>query len=123
MSAGLVCWKCGASLAGVKQPFSRRAECPACHTDVHVCRMCVFWNPRISDRCEEPRAEHPRDDTRANFCDYFKPRLDAHARPDAAKTGAARSRLDEMFGGKSSGASGSAQDKLNNLFGGKDGKK
>lgn len=120
MSAGLVCWKCGGPLAAVKQPFARRAECPACHAELHVCRMCVQWNPRISDRCEEPRAEHPRDDARANFCDYYKPRPAAHAPPDAAKTGAARSRLDVLFGGESSGPSATANDKLNELFGGKD---
>jgi hypothetical protein len=123
MGEALVCWKCGASLAAVKQPFARRAECPACHAELHVCRMCMFYNPRISDRCEEPRAEHPRDTERANFCDYFKPRPDAHARRDAAKEGAARSQLDSLFGGSAPGGSGTASDKLNDLFGGKGGKK
>jgi hypothetical protein len=123
MAAGLVCWKCGASLAAVKQPFARRAECPACHAELHVCRMCVFWNPRISDRCEEPRAEHPRVDTLANFCDYYKPRPAAHARPDTARTGAARSKLDGLFGDAPPGTTGSAHDRLNDLFGGKNTKK
>lgn len=118
MAEALECWKCGASLAGVKQPFARRAECEACHAELHVCRMCTQWNPRIADRCEEPRAEHPRDDSRANFCDYFKPRPDAHARPDAAKTGAARTTLDALFGGESPAKTGSAHDRLSELFGG-----
>jgi hypothetical protein len=119
VGTSLVCWKCGASLATVKQPLSRRAECPACQAELHVCRLCVLFNPRISERCEEPRAEHPRDAERANFCDYFKPRPGAHAPPDAARTAAARSRVDSLFGGKPSDTAGSAHDLLNDLFGGK----
>lgn len=123
MGTSLVCWKCGASLATVKQPFSRRAECPACQAELHVCRLCVLFNPRISERCEEPRAEHPRDDARANFCDYFKPRPDAHTPPDAGKSAVARSRVDALFGGHPADATGSAHDKLNDLFGGNKSKK
>lgn len=85
--------------------------------------MCVLFNPRISERCEEPRAEHPRDDARANFCDYFKHRPDAHTPPDAGKTAAARSRVDALFGGQTADATGSAHDKLNDLFGGNKSKK
>ena len=99
MPTELVCWKCGASLKAVARPLSRRAECPACHADLHVCRLCQLYNPNISDRCNEPRAEHPRDTERANFCDYFKPKAGAFRAADSAKVQAAKARLDELFGG------------------------
>jgi hypothetical protein len=103
MSAELVCWKCGAGLKGVPQPFSRRAQCSACGAELHVCRMCVLYNPRVSDRCDEPRAEHPRETDRANFCDYFKPRPNAYVPPDSDKARAARAKVEALFGGGGSG--------------------
>jgi hypothetical protein len=117
----LVCWKCGADLKTVPQPFSRRAVCPGCEAELHVCRLCQLYNPRVSDRCEEPKAEHPRETDRANFCDYFKPRPDAWHPPDAAKTAAAKSKIDALFGGAAGEEKGSAaRDKLDELFGGGD---
>lgn len=98
MSTALVCWRCGGALGGVPLPLSRRAVCPHCHAEQHVCRLCALYNPRVSDRCDEPRAEHPRHADQANFCDWFKPRAGAYAAPDRDKTAAARARLDEMFG-------------------------
>lgn len=125
MFSSLVCWKCGTELQGVPQPFSRRAECPACHSELHVCRMCTYYNPRVSDKCDEPKAEHPRMPDRANFCDYFKPKANAYARPDTEKAGAARSRLDALFGGsdeKKDMEDGLARNKLKQLFEAKDNK-
>lgn len=119
MSAELVCWKCGASLKELRLPLSRRAECPACHAELHVCRMCVLYNPRGSDRCDEPRAEHPRETDRANFCDYFKPRPGAWRPPDAAKARSARAKAEALFGGIGPEEKSSAADKLKELFGGK----
>lgn len=119
MSEQLVCWKCGASLKGVPLPLSRWAQCPACHVELHVCRLCVLYNPRVSDRCDEPRAKHPRDVERANFCDYFKPRPGAYVSPDATKARAARAQVEALFGGRGPQEKSSAADKLEELFGGK----
>jgi hypothetical protein len=121
MSTELVCWKCGAFLKGVPLPLSRRAQCPACEAELHVCRLCTLYNPRVSDRCDEPRAEHPRDAERANFCDYFKPRPGAYAAPDRAEAQAAKARIDALFGSGGDGApeKPDAATKLDELFGGK----
>ncbi len=121
---GLVCWKCGADLAAVPQPFSRLADCPACRAELHVCRLCRFYNPRIEGQCGEDHAEEVRDETRANFCDYFKPNPGAFQAPAAGRTTAAKARVDELFGG-APGATpgGSPRDALQDLFGGKGEKK
>jgi hypothetical protein len=95
---GLVCWKCGASLTAVPLPLSRQAECPACRAWLHACRLCEFYDPRLTGKCREERAEEVRDRETANFCDYFKPRPHAYiaARPGKADT--AKAGLTALFG-------------------------
>ena len=98
MSDGLVCWKCGAALEDLLLPLSRRAECEACHADLHVCRLCTYYDPRVRSGCDEPRAEEVRDRERANFCDYFKPRPNAHTAVDNAEANKAKAELEALFG-------------------------
>jgi hypothetical protein len=120
MAESLVCWKCGASLAALPQPFARADVCPACKTDVHVCKQCVFFDPKVSKQCRETIADDVRDKERSNFCGYFKPKADAH---QARDSDAARAALDDLFG--SAGATGTpsptradtAREELERLFG------
>jgi hypothetical protein len=100
MSHGLVCWKCGASLAALSLPLLRRDECPACHAELHVCRMCVDYDVSVAKHCREPIAEEVRDKTRANFCDFFKPRPGAFVAKDTAAADQARMDLEGLFGRK-----------------------
>ena len=114
----LVCWKCGTSLAGLPLPLSRLAECPKCRAYLHACRMCQFFDPRLTGQCREERAEEVRDKEHANFCDWFKPRSNAHRPPGEGKTQAAKAKLDNLFGGAqaSDGKADVARDKLSDLF-------
>lgn len=100
MPHDLSCWKCGASLAALSLPLRRLDECPACRAELHVCRLCVDYEPRVAKHCREPTAEEVRDKTRANFCDHFKPRAGAYVAPDTAGVDAARAELDRLFGKK-----------------------
>jgi hypothetical protein len=120
----LVCWKCGAPLKGVPLPLSRRAECPQCHAELHVCKLCRLYDPRVEGQCREERAEDVRDKERANFCHYFKPRPGAYRAPDAAKSAAAKSRVDALFGAGEAPAAEAdpARGALDDLFGGKGGR-
>src|SRR5512134_1659363 len=68
----LVCWKCGASLEALGLPFSRTDECRTCRAEVHVCRMCRFYDTGKAKSCAEPVADEVRDKERANFCGYFE---------------------------------------------------
>lgn len=122
----LVCWKCGAPLEEVPLPLSRRAECRACGAELHVCRMCESYDPRVAGQCREDHAEDVTDKERANFCDWFAPRPDAYTPVDAAKAQAAKARLEALFGmGPAAGSSeaggqGKARDaraELERLFG------
>ena len=97
-SSDLVCWKCGASLAPLTLPLRRLEECPACHAELHVCRMCVDYDTRVAKHCREPIAEEVSDKTRANFCDLFKPRPLAFVPPNTAEVDKARAELEKLFG-------------------------
>jgi membrane protein involved in colicin uptake len=106
-------------------PWSRRAECPSCQAELHVCRLCQFYDARVEGKCREERAEQVRDRERANFCDYFKPRPGAYRAADAAKTQAAKAKVDALFGGAEAPAPSpdAARGALDTLFGGTDQKK
>ena len=117
----LVCWKCGASLDGVPIPLSRLSVCLRCSAELYVCKLCEFHEPKLRQGCLEERAEHVQEKERANFCDYFRPRPDAHVPRDQSSTEVARSQLDSLFGGKTEtpAAKDPSREELDKLFGGK----
>jgi len=93
------CWKCGAPLADLSLPFSRTDECRACRAQLHVCRMCRFYDTSKAKHCSEPIADEVQDKTRANFCGYFVAASDRYSpRDDAGDR--ARSALESLFGPK-----------------------
>jgi len=94
----LTCWKCGESLGELPLPLARREECRACGADLHVCRMCEFYDTSVAKSCREPVAEEVKDKERANFCDYFRPRPDAYAPASSGAADAARAELEALFG-------------------------
>ena len=98
MSDPLNCWKCGHTLEDMSTPLRRRDECPACGTDLHVCRMCEFYDTSVAKSCREPVAEEVTDKERANFCDYFRGRAGVQAAGGVAEAEAARVELDALFG-------------------------
>ena len=96
------CWKCGTSIEKLILPLSRREECPKCRAELHVCHMCVEYDPNVSDQCREDRAEAVSDKIRANFCDYFKLSGNAY-KGGGSKSSAAKSELAALFGEGNSG--------------------
>jgi len=94
----LLCWRCGESLAELTLPLSRRDECPKCRAELHVCRMCVHYAPRLLRGCDEDDAPDVRDKETANFCDYFKPSPRAFDAGRASAEAAARAELEALFG-------------------------
>jgi hypothetical protein len=97
---GLKCWKCGVSLADYTLPLRRLEECRACHAELHVCRMCEFYDVSVAKHCRETIAEEVKDKIRANFCDYFQPSTSAYRAGDVSAADRARSELESLFGGK-----------------------
>ena len=104
MSDSPECWQCGASLASLSLPYSRFDACRACRAELHVCRMCRFYDVTVAKHCREPIAEEVRDKQRANVCDYFSPRADAYMPASLAEQMQAKTALDALFGGAPSAA-------------------
>ena len=97
-SPDLCCWKCGASLAALTLPLRRLEECKACGAELHVCRLCEFYDTAVAKSCREPIAEEVKDKTRANFCDYFRPRPGAYV-PASDEATRAKAGLEALFAG------------------------
>ena len=95
----LVCWKCGASLAELTLPLSRTDECRACRAEVHVCRMCRFYDTGKAKSCAEPVADEVRDKERANFCGYLEVAA-GRFQSGAAASERAKDALAALFGAK-----------------------
>lgn len=95
---GLVCWRCGASLKDTPKPFTRLAQCKSCSADLHVCRLCKFYNPNHFEKCDHDMAEPAREVDVANFCHYFRPRPDAYNPQEKFRADDAMSQLKALFG-------------------------
>ena len=97
MAHDLRCYRCGESLAELSLPLTRLDECPKCHVQLHVCRMCERYAPQRPKGCSEDDAIEVRDKKAANFCDYFKPSPRAFNPAEQQAEDAARSTLDSLF--------------------------
>ena len=93
----LVCWKCGASLAGMLLPLSRRDTCPSCHADLHVCRLCRHYDAHRAGQCRELAADRVAEKSRVNDCGWFVPRQEAYRGGGAVMAQPGRSALDALF--------------------------
>ena len=96
MTEAYVCWKCGGALSDLLLPLPRHEECPHCRAQLHVCRMCVFFDATLAQQCREPVADLVSDKLRANFCGYFQ--INPHAfTASADQAVASHQALDAMF--------------------------
>ena len=123
MATELNCWKCGASLKDIPLPFSRYSKCKSCKADLHVCRMCEFYDRTVSKMCREPIAEEVKDKQHANFCGYLQPSPRAYFARDPSAAAAGKSELEALFGMAEGSASATTTDpdkarqQLDDLFG------
>ena len=122
MAENLVCWKCGASIADLPVPLSRRAICSGCGAELHVCLMCRFYDKARSNQCQEPVAEAVQYKHKANFCGYFQVKADAWQEQDTKSAQSAKNDLAALFGEDvtaklSSSNAGQSKAELEKLFG------
>ena len=105
----LVCWKCGARIVDIPLPIGRDSECLSCRSELHVCKMCEFFDSSVADQCREPIAEFVKEKERANFCDYFKAKDNAYEGKSNTKADQARAQLEALFGESSQDATNNEQ--------------
>ena len=70
-----VCWRCGDFLTELTLPLLRLEECPACNAEIHVCKMCEFFDPSVAKSCREPVAAEVRDNRRASGAPFATSRI------------------------------------------------
>ena len=102
-------------------PLSRLSTCLKCGSELYVCLMCQFHDPKLNDGCREERAEHVQEKARANFCEYLEPHTGGFQAKDEAPGAKARAELDAVFGGPKTedAAVDPARSELDKLFGNK----
>lgn len=91
MSDKFHCFSCQKELSILDKKVGFREECPHCRNDVHVCKNCEFYDPKVYNECRETSADVVREKDRANFCDYFSPRIglgEQKTKADALKAAA-----------------------------------
>ena len=98
MAHDIQCWKCGESLAQLSLPFGRLERCGKCGADLHCCKLCGEYDPRMPQQCREPTVEEVREKERANFCDHYRPVAGAWKGGTSAAADAARAELEKLFG-------------------------
>lgn len=98
MAEIIACYRCGASLDALSLPLSRRDQCPECTADLHVCKLCVYYDRSVPRQCREDGAEDVTDKERVNFCDWFKPSSTAFDPGRKTEADAAQSALAALFG-------------------------
>jgi hypothetical protein len=81
-------------------PLTRRDACKQCNADLHVCKLCEFYDLSKAKHCREPIAEEVSDKQRANFCDYFKPKNDVYSNKQQSEAERAKAQLEALFGKK-----------------------
>jgi len=82
-------------------PLPRHEECSHCRAQLHVCRMCLYFDTAAPQQCREPVADNVSDKQRANFCGYFQINPQAYADP-SDQTADSR-QLGALFGDENSG--------------------
>lgn len=92
------CYRCGTSLATLSLPLSRHDVCPDCGVQLHVCRMCRFFDPQVPGQCLEDDADDVFEKERANFCDWFKPASGVFDEKRFRDEQQARAKLSTLFG-------------------------
>lgn len=122
MSNSYVCWKCGADISHMAMPPGRMDKCESCRADLHVCKLCRFYDRSRANQCQEPVADPVSDKQRANFCGYFEVRADAFQQGDSSATTASEQGLAALFGEPvdvpNSNNVDEARSELEKLFGG-----
>jgi len=112
MSTERVCYNCNHSLAALSLPLSRRDMCPSCSVHLHVCRMCVAYDPAVVGQCREDDADDVLDKERLNFCDWFTPATGAFDAGRQAEQAKAQAALDRLFDDGEAGSKPPSPDRL-----------
>jgi hypothetical protein len=92
----MICHQCGTDIQLLRIP-SRLDTCPDCRAHVHCCLNCRFYDPTLSNSCQEPQADYVSDKAAANFCEFFQPGTKTVARQRERAVKDAKKAFDDLF--------------------------
>jgi len=81
----------------VDKYFSRKAPCPECGGDLHICLNCKFYSESSHNKCLEPKAEFQRTRDKSNFCDFFAFKETSGTSGTSREKKEAKKRLENLF--------------------------
>jgi hypothetical protein len=99
MTHNIACFRCGASLSRLSLPLTRRDQCPECFVELHVCKMCIHFDPAAPSQCREDDAEDVKEKELANFCEWYTPSETAFNPQEKSAADQALEALETMFSG------------------------
>jgi hypothetical protein len=100
------CYRCSHDIRG---DLGRQDSCPSCGFDTRVCRNCRHYERTANNECREEQAGRQVDKEKANFCEWFQPRLGSAQDAEGQPKQKLRSAAEELFGKKQE-SSGKATD-------------
>lgn len=95
--APVLCFRCGGEIPA--NNLGRRDSCAACGADTRVCKNCTHFDPSRNNQCREEQAGRLVEKEKANFCDWFRPRVGPFGAAAAPSGAQARAAADALFGG------------------------
>jgi len=73
---GVICFSCHTENIFVDR-VGFRDTCVHCFSDLHVCKTCQFYDPKVYNECQEPSADRVKDKEKNNFCDFYQAKTSA----------------------------------------------
>lgn len=68
-----VCYSCNfENTINAQSKIYIKDSCEKCLVDLHVCKMCRFYDKNSYNECRETSAPRITDKEKANYCDYFE---------------------------------------------------
>ena len=92
----IVCYQCGQEVE-LEGKVMRKDTCPSCHSFLHCCLNCRFYERSAHNECREPAAEWVSSKDAANFCEFFEPREEGPDSGGAAGTASGHDAFENLF--------------------------
>lgn len=92
----MICHQCGHEMVITWVP-GRLDTCSACSAYLHCCLNCRFYEPTLSNGCQEPQAEYVQDKAAGNYCEFFQPGTKVEVRRREAQAREARRAFEDLF--------------------------
>ena len=91
-----ICFNCRREIK-VTNRVGFRDVCNHCHSDLHVCLNCRFYDRHSYNECREPQSEFVGEKDRANTCEYFAFGDTRNLTNKTDEAAEAKARLNEIF--------------------------